>query len=166
MSDPAADPPDAVDAMLAAWRACLPDLDPGALALVGRVILLAGRLEKRVEAALSAHKLTLGQFDILATLRRDPANTLSPGRLLESVMLSSGGMTSRLDKLAEQGLITRTTDPTDRRGVVVALTPAGRTLIDAATATRFAEAREALPAMTAAERAVVTGVLRRWMRTV
>ena len=162
MNDPP-DPPDVIDAMIAAWRDCLPGLDPAGLEVVGRVIVLAGRLEKRVEAALKVHDLTLGQFDILATLRRDPANALSPGRLLESVMLSSGGMTGRLDKLAERGLVTRAADPADRRGVVVALTASGRDLIDAATATRFADARAALPVMTTNERAVVVRVLRRWL---
>ena len=68
------------------------------------MIVLAQHLERSVDAALEQHDLTLGQFDILATLRRHgPKGGLTPTQLLESVMLSSGGMTARLDTLEEAG---------------------------------------------------------------
>src|SRR5471030_915741 len=123
--------PDAIDALLAAWERARPDLDPSPLGLVGRVLVLAQHLQKSVETALAKHGLTLGQFDILATLRRSETG-LTPTSLLESVVLSSGGMTSRLDKLEGAGWIARKPDPDDRRGVIVELTKRGRKLIDAA----------------------------------
>ena len=157
-------PPDAVDHLLAAWRAARPDLDPDALGLVGRVIVLAEHLQRSVEEALAEHRLTLGQFDILATLRRaGPKGGLTPTALLRSVVLSSGGMTSRLDKLEASGLIERQPDPTDRRGVVVSLTAKGKKVIDAATATRFREAERSLPPLSADQREVLTDLLRRWL---
>ncbi len=159
----APDSPDSVDRVLADWRAARPDLDPAPLATIGRVLVIAQVLTKRVEAALADHQLTLGQFDILATLRRHPEQRLSPGKLLASVVLTSGGMTARLDKLAEMGLVARTADPNDRRGVVVALTAAGRRRIDAATATRFAEAADAVAGLPAAERAALEGLLKLWL---
>ena len=141
-------PSDAVDQLLAAWRETRPDLDPGPLGVVGRVIVLAQHLEKSVANALSVHGLTLGQFDILATLRRhSPKGGLTPTQLLGSVMLSSGGMTSRLDTLERSEWITRKPDPNDRRGVIIDLTPKGKKLIDAATETRFAEAAASTPAL-------------------
>jgi DNA-binding MarR family transcriptional regulator len=159
--------PDLVDDLLDAWRATRPDLDPSPLGLVGRVIVLAKHLERSVEAALAKHHLTLGQFDILATLRRaGKKGGLTPGRLLQSVMLSSGGMTSRLDKLEAAGLIDRGPDPTDRRGVMVALTQKGRKVIDAATATRFAEAAESLPPLDPAEQELLADLLRRWLNAI
>jgi len=158
---------DAIDRMIAAWRAARPDLDPSPLEVVGRVIVLAQHLERSVELALEWHGLTLGQFDILATLRRHgPKGGLSPSQLLESVMLSSGGMTARLDKLAEAGLVYRKADPDDRRVVKVALTAKGRRLIDAATATRFAEAAASLPPLSPDERNVLAELLRRWLAQV
>src|SRR5215472_5296185 len=117
------DTPDVIDRMMAAWKEARSDLDPSPLGLVGRVIVLAQHLERSVEDALERHHLTLGQFDILATLRRNgPKGGLTPTQLLESVMLSSGGMTARLDVLERDKLIYRKADPKDRRMVVVALT--------------------------------------------
>lgn len=159
--------PDVIDRMMAAWKEARPDLDPSALALVGRVIVLAQHLELSVQEALEDHHITLGQFDILATLRRNgPKGGLTPTQLLESVMLSSGGMTARLDQLARDGLIYRKADPKDRRKVVVQLTPKGRKLIDTATATRFREAKESLPPLSGEEAATLTCLLRRWLAQV
>ena len=159
--------PDAVDALLEAWSLARPDLDPAALGLVGRVIVLAEHLERSVEAALAPHGLALGPFDILATLRRQgPRGALAPSQLLRSVMLSSGGMTNRLDKLEAAGLIVRRQDPDDRRGVVVELTAKGCKLIDAATATRFAEAEASLPDLSAKEKEALADLLRRWLNQI
>ena len=161
------DIPDTIDRMVAAWRVARPDLDPSPLELVGRVIVLAQHLTRNVELALEKHRLSLGQFDILATLRRHgPKGGLTPSQLLESVMLSSGGMTARLDTLTKAGLIYRKTDPKDRRKVVVALTAKGRRVIDASTATRFAEAAESLPPIGPGEQAILAELLRRWLAQV
>lgn len=158
------DSPDAIDLLMGTWREARPDLDPSPLGIVGRVIVLAQQLEKSVETALAKHDLSLGQFDILATLRRNsPKGGLTPTQLLESVMLSSGGMTARLDQLMKAGLIARSGDAKDRRKVVVDLTARGRKLIDAATATRFEEARASLPKLKPVEMKVLEGLLRKWL---
>lgn len=155
---------DAIDRMMAGWREQLPGLDPSPLAVVGRVIVLARHLEKSVGEALAPHGVSLGEFDILATLRRNgPKGGLTPGQLLGSVMLSSGGMTARLDKLERAGFVEREQDPSDRRGVVVVLTAKGRKLIDAAAATRFAEAEQSMPELTATETKTLAELLRKWL---
>lgn len=155
---------DVIDRMMAAWREQLPGLNPSPLAVVGRVIVLARHLERSVGEALAPHALSLGEFDILATLRRHgPKGGLTPGQLLGSVMLSSGGMTARLDKLEAAGHIERRQDPTDRRGVVVELTTKGRKTIDTATATRFAEAAKSMPPLTAQETKTLANLLRKWL---
>ena len=156
---------DVIDHLLAEWRAARPDLDPSPLEVVGRVIVLAQQLEESVATALAKHNLTLGQFDILATLRRKgPRGGLTPSDLLGSVLLSSGGMTARLDKLEEAGLIARTPDADDRRMVVIELTPKGKRMIDAATATRFEEAKASLPPLSAGEMRSLAELLRKWLR--
>ena len=158
---------DVVDRLLAKWRDARPDLDPSPLEVIGRVIVLGQHLERGAEAALEKHGLTLGQFDILATLRRHgKKGGLTPTQLLESVVLSSGGMTARLDALAEAGYIARKPNPDDRRMVVIQLTSKGRRAIDNATRTRFAEAKDSLPALNESEMATLTGLLRRWLAQV
>jgi DNA-binding MarR family transcriptional regulator len=156
--------PDLIDRIVSDWRVALPNLDPGSLELVGRVLVLAQRLEDRVGAVLAEHKLSLGQFDILATLRRNgPRGELSPSELLKNVALSSGGMTARLDKLEEAGLIARKPDPIDRRMLVIELTPQGEMVIDAAAAARFADARDSLPDFNSSEIKTLEDLLRRWL---
>ncbi len=155
---------DLVDKLLADWQVARPDLDSSPLELVGRVIVLARYLEQSVGEALEAHGLTLGQFDILATLRRHSTRGgLPPRELLKSVVLSSGGMTARLDALEVAGLIQRRPDGDDRRMVKIELTLKGRKVIDAATVTRFAEAKGSLPDLSAPERKQLTEVLRGWL---
>lgn len=161
------DSSDPVDAVIADWKTVRPNLDPSPLGLVGRVLVLAEQLQRSVDAALDKHSLTLGLFDILATLRRNgKKGGLTPGQLLKSVVLSSGGLTSRLDKLEAAGLIERSDDPADRRGVVVTLTPKGKRVIDAATATRFEEARRSLPPLPPTDREALEGMLRVWLASV
>ncbi|MBM3981487.1 MAG: MarR family transcriptional regulator [Planctomycetes bacterium] len=158
---------DVVDRLIAKWRAARPDLDPSPLEVVGRVLVLAQHLERSVEGALDKHGLALGQFDILATLRRHgKKGGLTPTQLLESVVLSSGGMTARLDALADAGMICRKPNPDDRRMVVIELTAKGRRIIDNATRTRFKEANDSLPALDETELATLTGLLRKWLTQV
>ena len=57
----------------------------------------------------------------------------------------------------------RRPDPSDGRGVIVELTAKGRKLIDAAAATRFDEARAALPDLAPAELQALEDALRRWL---
>jgi DNA-binding MarR family transcriptional regulator len=156
--------PDVIDQLLAAWRESRPELDASPLAVIGRVIVLARHLEQSVCVALEKHGLTLGQFDILATLRRHgPKGRLTPSELLGSVMLSSGGMTARLDKLEEAGLIARGSDSEDRRKVVIELTAKGKRVIDSATSTRFEEAKASLPKMSPEELETLESLLRKWL---
>lgn len=161
------DRPDVIDRLLTAWRHVRPDLDCSPLEVIGRVIVLAQHLHRSVDRALAKHKLTLGEFDILATLRRHgPKGGLIPSQLLQSVMLSSGGMTARLDRLAAAGLIARKADPDDRRKVMIELTAKGRRVIDSATETRFAEAAASLPDLSPQELHQLADLLRRWLHQV
>lgn len=158
--------PDKIGEVVSGWQAVLPDLDPSALELVGRTLVLAQHLERTANAALAKHELSLGEFDILGTLRRRGEAGMTPTQLLKWIVLTSGGLTARLTRLEERGLITRKPDPEDRRGVVVQLTAKGRKLIDHAAATRFTEAQKSLPAMSETEQKTLKKLLKKWLETV
>ncbi len=88
---------------------------------------------------------------------------MTPGELIKSVILSSGAMTNRLDRLENAGLIKRQQDTKDRRGVVVTLTPKGKKLIDKATETRFQEAAEVISVLNEMDRNDLVCLLRKWL---
>lgn len=76
-------------------------------------------------------------------------------------MLSSGGMTKRLDRLEQAGLVDRLPDPADRRGRLVALTDRGRELVDAAVVDHLANEERLLAALSPSERGVLSDLLRK-----
>ena len=122
---------DHVDRIVEAWRRERPDLDVTPLALVARLFRTVHLADAVLIRPLAAHGLQPGWFDVLAALRRaGKPYELTPTRLLGTTMLSSGGMTKRLDRLAEAGLIERRPDPDDRRGILVKLTDRGRATVD------------------------------------
>lgn len=113
------------------WRRELPQMDTAAMQLVGQLGTVAQLMARDwLNPLFAQHGLQPGEFDVLATLRRSGAPyALTPTALYEAAMLSSGGMTNRIDRLEAAGLIERQKHPSDRRGVLVALTPKGLELI-------------------------------------
>ncbi|SDB79900.1 DNA-binding transcriptional regulator, MarR family [Raineyella antarctica] len=124
---------DEVDRLIADWERERPDLDLGPMQVLSRVTRIAKQLDHARSAAFASHDIVSWEFDVLAALRRSAAPyQLSPGRLLQETMVTSGTMTNRLDRLAARGLVRRAPDPNDGRGVVVTLTPAGLAAVDGA----------------------------------
>ncbi|WP_433733758.1 MarR family winged helix-turn-helix transcriptional regulator [Nocardia sp. CA-129566] len=123
--------PDPVDAIVGQWRRERPDLELEAMAVIGRLGRLFVLAQRDIEAVFGAHGLQRGEFDVLAALRRsgEPFE-LNPSVLADTLMMSRAGMTGRLDRLESAGLVRRIADAADRRAVRVALTDAGRALID------------------------------------
>jgi DNA-binding MarR family transcriptional regulator len=99
---------------------------------------------------------------VLATLRRaGPPFQLNPSELAKAMMLSSGAMTNRLDRLEEQGLVARLPDPSDRRGTIVALTDEGRARIDAAVESHVRNEERLLSALSAKEQDQLDAILKK-----
>ncbi|MER5900521.1 MarR family transcriptional regulator [Streptomyces mirabilis] len=138
-------PQDPVDAIIEQWATVRPELDTAAMEVFGRVFRLARAMGDRMEKAYAPYGISRGEFDVLATLRRsDAPYTLSPRQLSATLMLTTGGMTGRLDKLERAGLLRRSPDPHDRRGLQVTLTDKGLRLIDEAVGAGLAVQTEAL----------------------
>lgn len=128
-----ATPGDEVDRIVAAWRRERPDLDVAPLDVLSRISRLARHLDLARNSAFARRGLEGWEFDVLSALRRSGAPyQLSPGQLVTQTLVTSGTMTNRVDRLVTRGLVRRSPDPDDRRGVIVALTPAGREVVDAA----------------------------------
>lgn len=120
---------DSVDRIVEAWRAADPHLDSSTLEVVGRLLLSANYLERAAGAVLERFGLTIADFDVLNTLRRvGDRHGSKPSDLARSALITTGAMTSRLDRLERAGFIRRAPDPTDRRGVLVCLTTPGSKL--------------------------------------
>ncbi|WP_128428535.1 MarR family winged helix-turn-helix transcriptional regulator [Streptomyces cyaneus] len=139
---------DPVDAIVDQWAAVRPDLDTKAMEVFGRIYRLSRTLGDRTEKAYAPYGISRGEFDVLATLRRSgEPYTLSPRQLSATLMLTTGGMTGRLDKLERAGLLRRSPDPHDRRGLQVTLTEKGLSIIDQAVGAGVAVQTEALSAL-------------------
>ncbi|EPR23169.1 MarR family transcriptional regulator [Agrobacterium sp. TS43] len=128
-----ADREDHVDRLRAQWARELPDIDTEPMAIFGRAKRLSNLLAPSIEETFAVFGLDRGEFDVIATLRRSgPPYQLTPTEMYTTLMLSSGGLTHRLDRLEKAGLIERRKSKLDGRSVVVCLMPAGIELAEKA----------------------------------
>ncbi|BEL12344.1 hypothetical protein Q0Z83_105350 [Actinoplanes sichuanensis] len=152
---------DDIDRILAQWADERPDLDTEAMGVFGRIYRLSRLAGDATERAYARFGIARADFDVLATLRRSGAPfQLSPGALAASMMLSTGGTTARLDRLEKAGLVARSPDPNDRRGILVRLTPEGRAIADEAVTAGLAEQQRLLAHLPPAKRAQIGELLR------
>jgi DNA-binding MarR family transcriptional regulator len=155
---------DHVSSILAQWAAERPDLDVSPMGIVGRISRMSRVVDKELEPVFAQFGLNLWSFDMLATLRRAGAPyRLSPTELFRSMMVTSGTMTNRIDRLAEKGLVRRIPDPEDRRGILVELTEQGRELIDSALALHMTNEARLLQSLSLEEQSTLASLLRKWL---
>ncbi|HEY6276514.1 MAG TPA: MarR family transcriptional regulator [Streptosporangiaceae bacterium] len=153
---------DGVDAILDQWQRERPDLDTSPIAVIGRISRLCREIERRLDPVYAASGLEPGWYDVLATLRRaGPPYRLRPTDFAATLMLTSSGTTKRLDRLEAAGHITRGPDPSDRRGVLITLTPKGLSRIDQAAGQHVANEQRILSGLTATEQSQLAGLLRK-----
>ena len=135
-SNPGADdgPRDSVDRLLAGWAAARPDLDLSPVAVIARLGRLGRIFGAELEATFAEYGLNGADFATLVTLRRlDQPGGVSQRQLMRELNLSSGTVSTRVDRLGDRGLVSRAVDPADRRNSLVTLTAAGRALFDEVT---------------------------------
>src|ERR1700733_14235868 len=154
---------DRADVAVEQWARERPDLRTLPMALFGRLSEAAERVMREHMNPLFAQAgLRAGEFDVLAPLRRSGAPYRpSPTQLYEAAMISSGGMTDRLDRLARAGLVVRRPDPKDRRGKLIVLTDPGQRLIDEAMGRHVANEERLLLTLTQAEQETLNALLRK-----
>jgi DNA-binding MarR family transcriptional regulator len=136
------------------WRTERPDLDSTPFLIVGRMHRVANALTSELVRVYAEFGLGEGEFDVLATLRRQGGDhALTPSDLSEQTVVTSGAVTKRVDRLEALGYVERRPSDTDGRSRLVALTPRGRKLIDRAFTAHMANEARLLEPLSATERA-------------
>ena len=156
--------PDRVARIQEAWARERPDLDVTPQGVIGRLHRVAAFLTEELCVVYRRHGLGEGEFDVLAALRRagEPFER-APGELTRHTMVTTGAMTKRLDRLERDGLVSRRLSAEDGRGRVVALTAAGRRVIDDAFADHMANEHRLLAMLDPADAAHLETILRTWL---
>ncbi|GAA1669297.1 MarR family transcriptional regulator [Glycomyces endophyticus] len=157
---------DAVDRIIGQWHREMPELDfereLEPMALFGRIHRISQKLGARLHELRARKGLGRNEFDVLATIRRSgEPYTLSPKEISAAMMLSSGGLTGRLDKLEAAGFVERLPDPGDRRGLKVRMTGLGREVIEDSVRIGVAAQNEALSVLSMDERRQLGALLKK-----
>lgn len=152
---------DAVDNLIDQWKTQRPDLQSDVMGIFGRFGRIWNYATRSVEETLGRWGLQMGDFDVLATVRRSgPPFTMAPSRLTHWLMLSPSGITSRLERLEKAGFIERKPSEDDRRSLLIVLTPKGKKVVDEAVEAHVANQTRMLSSLTAAERRTLDQILR------
>ena len=139
------------------------EIDMDVEAIVDRIGGINRRLKRGMEATLAEHGLSHPDWQVLTSLRLAADHRSSPGELSNNLELSSGAMTSRLDRLGEAGLVRRLPEPGDRRGVIVELTEKGRDAWDTAASVQGRREAFFASALTKPEQKQLNDLLRKLM---
>jgi DNA-binding MarR family transcriptional regulator len=153
---------DEIDRIVAEWNQVRPDLDVSPTHSLQRITRLGLLQAASFARVFAPYGVSFGEYLVLAALRRaGPPYRMNPTALFNSVILSSGAMTNRLDRLESMGLVDRLADPGDRRGRLVALTDRGRELVDTAAVDHLANEERLLGVLEPGEREQLAGLLRK-----
>jgi len=152
---------DWIDNVVEHWSALQPSLPVEAYHVTGRISRIAARLAQGQDEIFARYGLNRGDVGVLSALvMARPSHTLSPTQLFRGLMLSSAGMTKRLDRLEKRGLVKRRPDPKDRRGVMIQLSESGRRLVAKAVAENTRTEAEILKGLGPKERRLLADSLR------
>lgn len=153
---------DHIDVLRDQWARELPELDTAPMAILGRAYRLSSLVRPGIEATFAGFGLDRGEFDVISTLRRSgPPYRLAPTDLYRSLMISSGGLTHRLDRLEKGGLVSRVPSKADGRSLLVELTEEGRKRAEDAFRADMDDERRHLNALTRDEQADLAALLRK-----
>ncbi|WP_329112184.1 MarR family winged helix-turn-helix transcriptional regulator [Streptomyces sp. NBC_01353] len=154
--------PDAIAAIVEQWKRERPDLDATPMLVVGRLFRLTDALDQRLRPPFGAAGLGSGDFDLLAALRRaGEPYVLSAGELSRTVMVTTGAITKRVDRLEARGLVARTVAEADSRGRLITLTTEGVALTDELIAIHLDNQRRLLAGLSRDEQADLADLLER-----
>ncbi|GAA1296854.1 MarR family winged helix-turn-helix transcriptional regulator [Brachybacterium alimentarium] len=156
---------DEVDRIIQGWERARSDLDIEPLAVFSRISRLARYLETARRESFAAAGLEGWEFDMLSALRRSGDDALSPGALMHQTLVTSGTMTTRIDKLVARGLVSKNRSPRDGRAVEVRLQPDGVSRVDTAMESLLSAERRLLQPLSAQGQSALASTLRSLLLT-
>jgi DNA-binding MarR family transcriptional regulator len=155
---------DWTDALLDRLAATRPRKEIEAYHVTARISRIALHIARHQEEVFGRFGLNRGEVGVLgALLLAGSGQQLSPTQLFQGLMLSSAGITSRLDRLERRGYVKRARHPSDRRGVLVTLTDDGRKVLEQAVTADAAGEQELLSALTKEDRRALAVKLKKWL---
>ncbi len=155
---------DQIDRIVGLWQQVRPDLELGSTEVIGRIVRLEYFITRRVLQDLAHYGLNVGEFDVLAALRRHPPSfQLSPNQLQNMVLISSGALTNRINRLESRNLVSRAQAEHDKRGVIVTLTEQGFKVVEEAVRHHLAAEAEVANVLSAAEQQQLSTLLKKML---
>ncbi|ENM5825199.1 MarR family winged helix-turn-helix transcriptional regulator [Vibrio metoecus] len=156
---------DVVDRVQREWANENPELNTLPMSVIDRLLRITKRVERLMMGFYQQVGLTAGEFEVLMTLRRVGAPyCLTPSDLQASLLLSSGAMTNRLNRLEQKGLLTRGMSIYDRRNVEVTLTEKGVCRVEVLLLEYVALQEQLLSGFSVEEQESLSNQLRVWLR--
>jgi DNA-binding MarR family transcriptional regulator len=120
-----------IDETIQTWAEQRPDLDFASMSLSLKLNSIVRVVSDEIASQLEGIGINLGEFDVLATLRRHGRGAkLTPKEIAAATFVTPSGLTSRLARLEKMGLISRQADPSDGRGALIKITAAGKRVAD------------------------------------
>lgn len=151
---------DFVDSLEEEWKAQVPELPTEPISVVARLVRMSYYIERRVAVNLARFDLTRGEFEVLAVLTRNPDEDITPKILQTKILITSGGLSNRIRKLEEKGLLERLPDPSDRRGVILKATEKGKALTLQAVTSHVEVERELVAGLSETEQKELASLLK------
>jgi DNA-binding MarR family transcriptional regulator len=120
-----------IDETIRTWSDERPDLNFASMELSLKLNSIVRAVSDDISRQLEETGINLGEFDVLATLRRHGRGAkLTPKEIAAATFVTPSGLTSRLARLEKMGLISRHADPRDGRGALIKITAAGKRVAD------------------------------------
>lgn len=151
---------DTIDRVRREWADARPDLDTSAIDILGRVQRIASICNHRLDLDLDRHGVTRSEFSVLSALARAD-RPLRASEVVSTTLLSGASITKIADSLVRRELLVRQKSDRDGRVVLLALTDAGRAVIDNEMPRRLADDEQLIAGLSPAERETLAGLLRK-----
>ena len=158
--------PDFFDVQEAEWHARFPDKNIRCNGTVTRLVRLAQHSRRRTERIFERYGLSIGEGEVLSAVVRSPDHRLQPKHLHERMIISSGGLTARIDSLEKKGALVREPDARDRRAWILQATPAGVALAIEVHAAHVRDEERFIEALDSEESVVLERLLKKLVLSV